>query len=184
MNMRNDDIRLLASEQYIVKCQAHPVLVKSKANQVRSFKRLPCRSCPPVDGPKDPWPRVLSLPRWFVGDPASLACDYILQATHFDLFNITLFGRWLFDSEEMAQLELHTRDHGTAHQCILTTSVIHLWALNIYLYCATLGWTIRTKVQSSVVRGRRVLGRQVRGRPRIAMLKNRDNNRTGVAQDR
>ncbi len=34
---------------------------------------LPCRSGPPVDGLKDPWPRVLSLPEWFVGDPASLA---------------------------------------------------------------------------------------------------------------
>ncbi len=38
---------------------------------------------PPVDGPKDPWPRhhVLSLPERFVGDPASLARDnmYTLQ---------------------------------------------------------------------------------------------------------
>ncbi len=25
---------------------------------------------PPVDGPKDPWPHVLSLPGRFVGDPA------------------------------------------------------------------------------------------------------------------
>ncbi len=33
---------------------------------------------PPVDGPKDPWPRVLSLPGRFVGDPASLAHDNIL----------------------------------------------------------------------------------------------------------
>ncbi len=29
-------------------------------------------ACPPVDGPKDPWPCVLSLPEWFVGDPVSL----------------------------------------------------------------------------------------------------------------
>ncbi len=36
---------------------------------------LPCRSGQPVNGPKDPWPRVLSLPEWFVGDPASLARD-------------------------------------------------------------------------------------------------------------
>ncbi len=28
-------------------------------------------------GPKDPWPRVLSLPERFVGDPASLARDII-----------------------------------------------------------------------------------------------------------
>ena len=28
-----------------------------------------------MDGPKDPWPRVLSLPEWFVGDPASLTRD-------------------------------------------------------------------------------------------------------------
>ena len=34
-------------------------------------------SFPPVDGPKDPWPRILSLPGWFVGDPASLACNNI-----------------------------------------------------------------------------------------------------------
>ena len=40
--------------------------------------RLPCRSGPPVDGPKDPWPRVLSLPERFVPDPASLARDIIL----------------------------------------------------------------------------------------------------------
>ena len=33
---------------------------------------------PPVDGPKDPWPRVLSLPEWFVGDPVSLARDNIM----------------------------------------------------------------------------------------------------------
>ncbi len=50
-------------------CQAHPALVK-KANQM---------SGPPVDGPKDPWPRVLSLPERFVGDPASLARDNILE---------------------------------------------------------------------------------------------------------
>ncbi len=39
---------------------------------------LACRSGPPVDGPKDLWPRVLSLPGGFVGDPASLARDNIL----------------------------------------------------------------------------------------------------------
>ncbi len=32
-----------------------------------------------MDGRKDPWPRVLSLPGWFVGDPASLARDNILS---------------------------------------------------------------------------------------------------------
>ncbi len=31
-----------------------------------------------MDGPKDPWPLVLSLPGRFVGDPASLARDNIL----------------------------------------------------------------------------------------------------------
>ncbi len=41
-------------------------------------KRL-VRSGPPVDGPKDHWPRVLSLPGRFVGDPASLARDNILR---------------------------------------------------------------------------------------------------------
>ncbi len=44
--------------------------------------RLPCRSGPPVDGPKDPWPRVLSLPGRFVGDPASLARDNIYLLTY------------------------------------------------------------------------------------------------------
>ncbi len=37
------------------------------------------RSGPPVDGPKDSWPRVLSLPERFVGDPASLARDNMLR---------------------------------------------------------------------------------------------------------
>ncbi len=71
-------------------CQAHPVLVK-KANQVcgsfllifflsRWLSSLSIvRSGPPVDGPKDPWPHVLSLPERFVGDPASLARDNILD---------------------------------------------------------------------------------------------------------
>ncbi len=80
------------TQQYIVTCQAHLVLVK-QVNQMCGlfFKgfylggylssagwRLPCRSDPPVDGPKDPWPRVLSLPGRFVEDPASLARDNIL----------------------------------------------------------------------------------------------------------
>ncbi len=49
---------------------------------VRSFKFFLCRwlsslSGSPVDGPKDPWPRVLSLPERFVGEPVSLARDNI-----------------------------------------------------------------------------------------------------------
>ena len=58
---------------YIVTCQAHPVLVK-KANHVcGSFLfKIFCL------GPKDLWPRVLSLPERFVGDPVSLARDNIL----------------------------------------------------------------------------------------------------------
>ncbi len=67
--------------QSIVTCQTHPVLVKKGESNVWfvPFKiwRLPCRSGPPVDGPKDPWPRVLSLPERFVGEPASLARDTI-----------------------------------------------------------------------------------------------------------
>ncbi len=31
-----------------------------------------------MDGSKDPWPLVLSLPKRFVGDPASLARDNIV----------------------------------------------------------------------------------------------------------
>ncbi len=34
---------------------------------------------PPVDGPKDPWPLVLSLPERFVGDPVSLARDNMMM---------------------------------------------------------------------------------------------------------
>ncbi len=48
---------LLNLRVYIVMCQAHPVIVKKGDSN--------------VDGRKDPWPRVLSLPGWFVGDPAS-----------------------------------------------------------------------------------------------------------------
>ena len=57
---------------YIMTCHANRVLVKIRRIRcaIRSF-----RSGPPVDGPKDPWPRVLSLPGRFIGDPASLACD-------------------------------------------------------------------------------------------------------------
>ena len=40
--------------------------------------RLRCRSGPPVDGPKDPWPCVLSLPGRFVGDSAPPARDNTL----------------------------------------------------------------------------------------------------------
>ena len=61
-----------SENQYIVTCQAHPVLAKIRRSKcaVRPFG-------PSVDGPKDPWPRVLSLPGRFVGDPASLARDNI-----------------------------------------------------------------------------------------------------------
>ena len=41
------------------------------------FKIFCLGGYPPVDGPKDPWPRVLSLPEWFVGDPVSLARNTI-----------------------------------------------------------------------------------------------------------
>ncbi len=41
-----------------------------------------------MDGPKDPWPHVLSLPERFVGDPASLARDNIIATlTHSDRFH-------------------------------------------------------------------------------------------------
>ena len=46
------------------------------------FKFL-SRSGPPVDGPKNPWPRVLSLPGRFVGDPALLARDNIIGRQFF-----------------------------------------------------------------------------------------------------
>ncbi len=60
------------SFHYIVTCQVHPVLVKmfwcpslwksSPKARKQSSWRLPRRSSPPVNRPKDPWPRVLSLP--------------------------------------------------------------------------------------------------------------------------
>ena len=39
------------------------------------------RFCPPVNGLKDPWPMSCRCPepRWFVGDPTSLARDNILS---------------------------------------------------------------------------------------------------------
>ncbi len=52
-----------------------PICILWRAMVSSAGWRLPCRSGPPVDGPKDPWPRVLSLPERFVGDPASLALD-------------------------------------------------------------------------------------------------------------
>ncbi len=73
-------------------CQAHPALVKKGESDVRFVPfnfffylsgYLACLLLTPqvggspvgLDGPKDPWPRVLSLP---VGDPASRARDNIL----------------------------------------------------------------------------------------------------------
>ncbi len=54
-----------------------PCLSKKGESNVRfvPFKKFYLGDYPPVDGPKDPWPRVLSLPERFVGDPASLASD-------------------------------------------------------------------------------------------------------------
>ncbi len=39
---------------------------------------------------KDPWPRVLSLPERFIGDPASLARDNIYQLTQTNMFLVKL----------------------------------------------------------------------------------------------
>ena len=57
-------------------------------------------SGPPVDGPKDPRPRVLSLPGRFVGDPASLARDniyafHLSYASHILELNLTLNSVYL-----------------------------------------------------------------------------------------
>ncbi len=62
---------------YNVTCQAHPVLVKKSVNHMcgsfllkflsRWLSSLLIVKCPPMDGPKDPRSRVLSLPappRW------------------------------------------------------------------------------------------------------------------------
>ncbi len=83
-------VNVVFGDLYIVPCQAHPVLVK-KANQMCGsflFKFLSrWLSGPPVDGPKDPWPRVLSLPERFVGDPASLARDNIYKSHWYLILN-------------------------------------------------------------------------------------------------
>ncbi len=68
--------------QYIVTCQAHPALVKRVQQSVSIFRFLVVchyvnfvRIRPPVNGLEDPWPmsRCCLEPRWFVGDPTSLA---------------------------------------------------------------------------------------------------------------
>ncbi len=107
-------------------CQAHPVLVK-KANQVRgSFtENTSVRLCsslikvvffglggyPPVDGPKDPWPGVLSLSERFVGDPASLARDNINTHVSWAFAHATTMTRinWL------RPCTLHCHIHEQAH---------------------------------------------------------------------
>ncbi len=61
---------------FIVTPYCHPVLVKKGESSVR-FVSFFLNFCPPVDGAKDPWACVLSLPERFVGDPASLACNII-----------------------------------------------------------------------------------------------------------
>ena len=75
--------------------QGSPCLSKKGESNVRLFNsagwRLPCRSGPPVDGPKDPWPCVLSLPERFVGDPASLARDNMMR---YYLFSVYMIGWW------------------------------------------------------------------------------------------
>ncbi len=55
------------SLKYIVTCQVHPALVKRVQCTIRSsffnfFWVVITRFSPPVNGPKDPWLRVLSLP--------------------------------------------------------------------------------------------------------------------------
>ncbi len=77
---------------YIVTCQAHPVLVKSGSN-VRFF----------FNGPKDPWPRVLSLPGaqgGFVGDPTSLTRDNMFQVTR-DAVHILASEVDLFEGSDL-----------------------------------------------------------------------------------
>ncbi len=51
-----------------------------------------------MDGPKDPWPRVLSLPERFVGDPAPLARDSILKSRFSGRFTICNFPEFNYDS--------------------------------------------------------------------------------------
>ncbi len=84
---------------HIVTCQAHHVLVK-KANQMCSsflsnffvqvvIQLVYCQVF------KDPWPRVLSLPERFVGNPVLLAHDNIylnLQQTMLILANYDSIG--------------------------------------------------------------------------------------------
>ena len=96
-----------------VTCQAHPVLVKSESHDCAVhffFKfcilvsssgwRLPSRSSPPVNRPKDPWPCVLSLAGAqvrFVGDPASLAHDKTIVGCC-----LLRWSRWLYGPLQVA----------------------------------------------------------------------------------
>ncbi len=58
-------------------CQANPALLKRVQQSVRIFQFLVVYH--KVNGLEDPWPvsRHCPEPRWFVGDPTSLARDNI-----------------------------------------------------------------------------------------------------------
>ena len=81
-------LQQVARVYYIVTCQAHPVLVKKTNQMCSSFLlnflsrwlscgvlvnsagwRLPCRSGPPVDGPKYPWPVSCRCPSGLLETP-------------------------------------------------------------------------------------------------------------------
>ncbi len=59
---------------------------------------------PPVDGPKVPWPCVLSLPRRFVADLALLACDNMLPMCYY-VSNIASGEWWLVSTIPQWSLE-------------------------------------------------------------------------------
>ena len=73
---------------------------------------VPCRSGPPVDGPKDPWLHVLSLPERFVGDPASQALD-----------NIIIAGITLSVATTQALSTMCSVNHEIKHPGVVTLSV-------------------------------------------------------------
>ena len=64
---------------------------------------------------KDPWPRVLSLPGQFVGDPASLACD--------NIFNLSVISKCVGGNIDYF-LRLGIQDPFKLHITLLTELIV------------------------------------------------------------
>ncbi len=96
-----------------------------------------CRSGPPVDGPKDPWRCVLSLPERFVGDPASLARDNIMwkaEICHENFFPSTGFLTSLLSpslnhtwARSQSRLRLHEAGSQSSESWLRLRHFIKAW---------------------------------------------------------